>query len=315
MPFLPPVLLATLEILPMKSTLLLALAVCSVIFSAVWAVEVYRNRKASWPSVRDCVIGLVMLFFDTLGIGCFAPTTAVYKLWNIVPDEDIPGTLNIGITLPAVAEGLIFMSIVDVDIKTLVLMIIAASLGAWLGAGVVAGWPRRKIQIGLGLTLLVTGGFMLMTIFHLLPIGGNLLGLQGYKLAIGIAANLVLGALMTLGIGFFAPCMVVVYLLGMSPMAAFPIMMGSVAFLGTVGSIRFIRKERYCWKPAIGMTIGGIPGVLLAAYLVRSLPLGPLRWLVFVVIIYTAAMMLRSAIKERSLPVAGSAPGELEAEA
>ena len=298
----------------MKSILFLALCVCSVIFCAVWAMEVIRSRKASLPTVRDCVIGLVMLFFDTLGIGCFAPTTAVYKLWNIVPDEDIPGTLNIGITLPAVAEGLIFMSIVDVDIKTLVLMMIAASLGAWLGAGVVAGWPRRKIQIGLGATLLVTGAFMLLTIFHLLPLGGNQLGLHGYKLAIGIVANLVLGALMTLGIGFFAPCMVVVYLLGMSPIAAFPIMMGSVAYLGTIGSIRFIRKQRYCWKPAIGMTIGGVPGVLLAAYLVRSMPLGPLRWLVFVVIIYTAVMMLRSAMKERSQQLAHPASGELEAQ-
>jgi uncharacterized membrane protein YfcA len=299
----------------MKSILFLALAVCSVIFCVVWAMEVVRSRKASLPTVRDCVIGLVMLFFDTLGIGCFAPTTAVYKFWNIVPDEDIPGTLNIGITLPAVAEGFIFMSIVDVDIKTLVLMMTAASLGAWLGAGVVAGWPRRKIQIGLGVTLLVTAAFMLMTIFHLLPLGGNQLGLHGYKLAIGIVANLILGALMTLGIGFFAPCMVVVYLLGMSPIAAFPIMMGSVAYLGTIGSIRFIRKQRYCWKPAIGMTIGGVPGVLLAAYLVRSMPLGPLRWLVFVVIIYTAGMMLRSAIKERSRQLAQPAPGELEAQA
>jgi uncharacterized membrane protein YfcA len=156
---------------------------------------------------------------------------------------------------------------------------------------------------------------MLMTIFHLLPLGGNQLGLHGYKLAIGIGANLILGALMTLGIGFFAPCMVVVYLLGMSPIAAFPIMMGSVAYLGAIGSIRFIRKQRYCWKPAIGMTIGGVPGVLLAAYLVRSMPLGPLRWLVFVVIIYTAVVMLRSAIKERSRQLAQPAPGELEAQA
>lgn len=308
--------LAEVESAPMKTLLFVALALCSLVFTAVWVVQVRRSGKAPLPSLRDCGIGLFTLFLDTLGIGAFATTTAFFKLWHLVPDEEIPGTLNIGITLPAVAEGLIYMSIVDVDVKTLALMIVAATAGAWFGAGVVSRWPRRKIQIGLGSTLLLTGGFMLVSIFHLLPAGGDLLGLQGPRLLIAIGANLLLGALMTLGIGFFAPCMMVVYLLGMSPKAAFPIMMGSVAFLGTIGSIRFIQQRRYRWKSAIGMTVGGIPGVLLAAYLVRSLPLGLLRWLVLVVIVYTAIMMLRSAFKERLRITPGAAPHEsLKAEA
>jgi uncharacterized membrane protein YfcA len=299
----------------MKQILFLALSICSVVFIAIWIAEVRKDRVASWPSLRDCCIGLLTLFLDTLGIGAFATTTAFFKLWHLVADEDIPGTLNIGITLPAVAEGFIYMSIVDVDIKTLVLMIVASAVGAWFGAGIVSRWPRRKIQVGMGLTLLVTAGFVLMTQFHLLPVGGELLGLQGFRLVIAVAANMLLGALMTLGIGFFAPCMMVIYLLGMSPRAAFPIMMGSCAFLGTVGSIRFIKQRRYRWKSAIGMTIGGIPGVLLAAYLVRSLPLRPLRWLVFVVMIYTAVMMLRSAMRERSQKQLEVTPTALEAQA
>jgi uncharacterized membrane protein YfcA len=297
--------------------LFVALGICSLVFIAVWVAEVRKNHKASLPGIRDCAIGLVTLFLDTLGIGAFATTTAFFKLWRLVPDEDIPGTLNIGITLPAVAEAAIYMSVVDVDVKTLTLMIVAASVGAWFGAGVVARWPRRKIQIGMGTTLLVTAGFMLMTMFHVLPVGGEDFGLVGVRLWIAVAANLLLGALMTLGIGFFAPCMMVVYLLGMSPKAAFPIMMGSVAFLGTVGSIRFIQEQRYRWKSAIGMTIGGIPGVLLAAYLVRSLPLAPLRWLVFSVMIYTAIMMLRSAHREQQsrkrVDVASAEGFEIEA--
>lgn len=284
----------------MKLLLFLALGICSLVFIAVWAMEVRKDRIGSWPSLRDCLIGMFTLFLDTLGIGAFATTTAFFKLWHLVEDQDIPGTLNIGITLPAVAEGFIYMSIVEVDVKTLVLMVIAAAAGAWFGAGIVSRWPRRKIQIGMGTTLLVTAGFVLATQFKLLPVGGELLGLTGARLVVAVAANMLLGALMTLGIGFFAPCMMVIYLLGMSPRAAFPIMMGSCAFLGTVGSIRFIKQRRYRFKSAMGMTLGGIPGVLLAAYVVRSLPLRPLRWLVFVVMIYTAVMMLRSAVKERT---------------
>ena len=283
-----------------KQLLFLALGLCTLLFVGVWIAQLRRSHSLSWPSPRDCVVGLITLFLDTLGIGAFATTTAFFKLWHLVEDEDIPGTLNIGITLPSVAEGLIYMSVVEVEIKTLTLMIVAATVGAWFGAGIVSRWPRRKIQVGMGITLLITACFLLMTLFHLLPAGGELLGLQGWRLAAAFAANLLLGALMTLGIGFFAPCMMVVYLLGMSPRAAFPIMMGSCAFLGTVGSIRFIQQKRYRWKSAIGMTLGGIPGVLLAAYLVRSLPLGPLRWLVFVVMVYTALRMLSSAMNERN---------------
>ena len=290
----------------MLRILFIALGLSALIFTAYWIAEVRRDHNAEWPSLRDCFIGLFTLFFDTLGIGAFATTTAFFKLWHLVPDEDIPGTLNIGITLPGVLEGFIYMSIVDVDIKTLTLMIAAAAAGAWFGAGVVSRWPRQKIQIGMGTTLLVTAGFLLMSQLHLLPVGGDLLALTGWKLVVAVLANLLLGALMTLGIGFFAPCMMVIYLLGMSPRAAFPIMMGSVAFLCAVGSIRFIQTQRYRWKSAIGMTLGGIPGVLLAAYLVKELPLFWLRWMVFAVMIYTSLMMLRSALRERRRPLAES---------
>ncbi len=284
----------------MKTILFVALGLCSVVFTWIWIAEIRRSKRPAMPSLVDSTIGMVMLFFDTLGIGAFATTTAAFKLFKLVRDEDIPGTLNIGIALPSVAEGLIYMSVVDVDIKTLTLMIVAAAAGSWFGAGLVSRWPRRTIQIGMGTTLLVTAGFLLATQLGLLPAGGDLLGLTGFKLVIAVVANALLGALMTLGIGFFAPCMTVIYLLGMSPRVAFPIMMGSCAFLGTVGSIRFIQERRYRLPSAMGITLGGIPGVLLAAYMVKELPLRQLRWLVFVVMLYTAFMMLRSAVRERN---------------
>jgi uncharacterized membrane protein YfcA len=86
-----------------------------------------------------------------------------------------------------------------------------------------------------------------------------------------------------------------VYLLGMSPQAAFPIMMGSCAFLMPVGAVRFIREGRYRARAAIGLAVGGIPGVFLAAYVFKSLPIAWLKWLVVVVVLYTAILMLFSA--------------------
>jgi uncharacterized membrane protein YfcA len=282
----------------MKSALLASLAVITSAFIVLWTVAVL---KAGWPP-RPTLLGLLTgfgtNFLDTLGIGSFATTTSIFKLKKIVPDELIPGTLNVGHALPSIAEAFIFIAIVDVDAATLVLMIAASVLGAWLGAGIVSQWPRRKVQVGLGLALLCAASLMFMTQLQLFPAGGERLALTGMRLIIAILANCLLGALMTLGIGLYAPCMILVSLLGMNPKVAFPIMMGSCAFLMPAGSLRFIREGRYQLQAALALTLGGIPGVLLAAFLVRSLPLTAIRWLVIIVVVYTAVMLLRSAVVE-----------------
>jgi uncharacterized membrane protein YfcA len=284
----------------MKTALFMVLGMFTAGFVLIWIREALRApEKLQKPGVVDYLIGLCINFLDTLGIGSFATMSACFKLFGLVRDEQIPGTLNVSATIPGIMEAFIYVAVVDVDVTTLVAMIAGAVAGAWLGAGVVSRWPRRKIQIGMGLALSITAAFGVATLLHLLPGGGDLLGLTGAKLLVAVAANMVLGALMTLGIGFFAPCMMVIFLLGMNPKAAFPIMMGSVAFLGPVASVPFLRRGAYNFRASLGLTLGGIPGVLLAAFLVRSLPLTAVRWLVTVVVVYTALMMLRSAVIER----------------
>jgi uncharacterized membrane protein YfcA len=280
----------------LKTALFAVFGLFTAAFLVFWiAAERGAGRKRQMPGPIDHAIGLVTQFLDTLGIGSFATMTAAFKFWQTVPDEHFPGTLNVGVTIPGMLEAFIYVAVVDVDVKTLVLMIAASVVGAWLGAGVVSCWPRRRIQIGMGIALLVTAAFGLMAQLHLVPGGGMLLGLGGTRLAIAVAANAVFGALMTLGIGLFAPCMMVTHWLGMSPKAVFPIMMGSTGLLGPVASVPFIRRGSYSLRAALGITLAGIPGVLAAAFIVRSIPLGALRWLVIGVVVYTAVMMLRSA--------------------
>ena len=247
------------------------------------------------------MIGFVTNFLDTLGIGSFATTTSLFRLLRAVRDELIPGTLNVGHAPPTVVQAFIYIAIVTVAMPTLVAMIGAAVAGAWLGAGVVSRWNRARIQLGMGSALLAAAGVMLMTQLGALPLGGEAVGLSGARLAIAVGVNFVLGALMTLGIGLYAPCMILVSLLGMDPKVAFPIMMGSCAFLMPVGSMRFIGEGRYALPAAVGLAVGGVPAVLLAAYVVRALPLGAVRWLVIVVVVYTAAALLRTARRERRL--------------
>ncbi len=287
--------------LTIKTVLFLTLSVFTVFFLFTWwsVLKQKRQTESATPTVLQSVIGFVTNFFDTLGIGSFAPTTSVYKLKKIVADELIPGTLNVGHTLPVIAQAFIYIAIVTVDPVTLLLMIAASIAGAWLGAGIVADLPRRKVQIGMGLALAAAAALMLMSLLKWLPAGGDALALSGVKLGIGLAGNFVLGALMTLGIGMYAPCMILVSLLGMSPTTSFPIMMGSCAFLMPVAGARFVRKSSYSLKAALGLAIGGVPAVLIAAYIVKSLPLDYVRWLVVIVVVYTAIAMLRSAMAEK----------------
>jgi uncharacterized membrane protein YfcA len=248
--------------------------------------------------MASLLIGALTNFFDTLGVGSFAPTTALFRAFRLVPDRLIPGTLNVGHALPSVAQALVFIAIVEVEPRTLVLMIAAAVAGAWLGAGAVAGWSRRTVQIGMGCALLAAAALLLRQLLLGAPAGAGGVGLGGATLAVAVAGNLVLGALMTIGVGLYAPCMILVTLLGMNATAAFPIMMGSCAFLMPFAGLRFVRAAAYAPPAALGLTLGGIPAVLVAAFLVRSLPLDVVRWLVLGVAVYTAVAMLRAAVVE-----------------
>jgi uncharacterized membrane protein YfcA len=288
-----------------RAVLLAAIALVALAYIGRWwwlerarSTDPARPRR---PRLSDLIVGFVTNFFDTLGIGCFAPTTAYFKLRARMPDDEIPGTLNTGHALPAMAEALIFIAVVSVDLTTLVSMIVAAVLGAWLGVGIVSGLSRRAIQIGMGGALMCAALLFLIKNLDWVPGSGDALALHGPTLIFAVGVNFLLGALMMLGVGLFAPCLILVSLLGMSPLAAFPIMMGSCALLMPVGGARFVKSGRYNVSAAVGLAIGGIPGVLVAAYIVRSLPMVWLRWLVLIVVLYAAVQMLRSARRLRSI--------------
>jgi uncharacterized membrane protein YfcA len=249
------------------------------------------------PTVNGVWIGALTNFFDTLGIGSFAPTTALFRIFREVPDERIPGTMNVGHTPPTILQAFFFIALVQVEPLTIGWLIAASVVGAWIGAGVVASWPRRTIQIGMGVALIIAATVFVANNLGFSTVGGTATGLGGGMLLLAIAGNFVLGALMTLGIGMYAPCMILVGLLGMNALVAFPIMMGSCAFLMPVASARFIDKHAYAYRPSLGLAIGGLPGVLIAAYIVTSLDIYYVRWLVVGVVLIAATMMLRSAAR------------------
>ncbi len=287
----------------MIAILFVALAILTLSYIAIWVVEARRltdTPDRGRPDPERIAVGFFANFFDALGIGSFATTTTYYRFRKLVRDELIPGTLNVGHCLPTITQAFIGIAVIAVDPLTLILMIVAAVAGSWFGADVVARMPRRAIQIGMGIALLVAAGFMFAKVTALMPSSDTgTLDLTGTRLILGLAGSFFLGAIMPLGIGYYAPCMVLVAMLGMNPRAAFPIMMGACAFLMPVASAQFVRKKKYSLRAAVGLAMGGVFGSALALLVVKSLDLYYVMWLVTFVIIYTGVSLLRTAAREK----------------
>lgn len=279
----------------------IAILIAMVIFIILQLKDYVKNREP--VTKKDIAIyqgvGFVVNFFDTLGIGSFAPTLALYHLTHTVEDRKIPGTLNVGVSFVVFLEGELFLGEVDVDPVTLVASLVAAAIGALVGALINEKINLKTIQKIMGVGLALATVLLLASKFNLVPMGGELMGLTGIKLVIICIATFVLGLLLPLGVGHYAPIMVVIYMLGMAPIAAFPIMCTMGGLCTFVGGLRFLKNGLFNRQAALGQTIAGSMGVLIAFFLVKSLPLNILQWLVIIVVGYSSINMFYQGVKAK----------------
>ncbi len=260
--------------------------------------EDFKGRKF----ITLLIIGFVTNFFDTLGIGSFATTQASFKFTKSSPDEIMPGTLNVGDCIPVIFEFVLFLGLIEIDSVTLVGMIAAAIVGAVVGAKLVSGWPIKTVRIALGTALLFMALSMACRLMEIGPFGtvGTATGLYGLKLFVAIVVNFFLGALMTIGAGLYTPCIALCSALGLNVKTAFPVMFGSCSFLMPSCGLEFIKNGRYDRVGAACLTGGGVFGVALAFFIVKSLPLTILTWLIIVVMVITAILFYKDAFKKEA---------------
>ena len=279
------------------------LGILTFIFSTYLFKDLANNKyrfENQTSFLITSIIGFITNFFDTLGIGSFAPLTALLRGFKQIEDKLIPGTLNVSVTIPVMIEAFVFITIIKVEKITLFLMIVAAIIGSAIGAGILSKLSEKLIQRLVGIALIITA-FLLLSgqMGWIKELGvGKAIGLTGIKLIIAVLVNIALGTFQAAGIGMYAPSMALVYLLGMSPEVAFPLMMASSAFALPSASIRYIKDQAYNRKAAITITLSGSIGVLIAAFIVKTLDVYLLTWLVIVVIIYTGITLIKSGFKE-----------------
>ncbi len=253
--------------------------------------------------IPTAITGFVANFLDTLGIGSFAPSSAAFKLTRSVDDVLVPGTLNVGDTVPVCVEAFLFFGFVEMDVITLVLMLVASVAGSILMASIVSKFDRKKVRYTLFIGLFILATVILMKVLGVGPFGtvGTELGLSGIKLVIAVVGNFIFGALMSIGVGLYAPCMAMVLALGMDASCAFPAMMGSCAYLMAFGNgPKFIKEGRYDMVASWTQAIFGALGVYVAYAFVKSLPLDVLTKIIVAIVYLTAFLYLRDAIKKGS---------------
>ena len=279
------------------------LGILTFIFSTYLFKDLANNKyrfENQTSFLITSIIGFITNFFDTLGIGSFAPLTALLRGFKQIEDKLIPGTLNVSVTIPVMIEAFVFITIIKVEKITLFLMIVAAIIGSAIGAGILSKLSEKLIQRLVGIALIITA-FLLLSgqMGWIKELGvGKAIGLTGTKLIIAVLVNIALGTFQAAGIGMYAPSMALIYLLGMSPEVAFPLMMASSAFALPSASIRYIKDQAYNRKAAITITLSGSIGVLIAAFIVKTLDVYLLTWLVIIVIIYTGITLIKSGFKE-----------------
>lgn len=285
------------------------LAILLVYFLFFYVRDLYAHRHdlgyGSW--IINLIIGFVVDFFDVFGIGSFATSTMLLNVTKqLKHDRLLPGTLNVAFTVPVMLEAYIFIKNIEVEPLTLFSLIFAAIIGAAVGGRLVPKLPEQKVQLYLGIALFVTAILMVgkqVGFVDFLGSGNTAVGLDGAKLIIAIVLNFVFGALMTLGCGLYAPCMVMVFMLGMNPIVAFPVMMGSAAALMPVAGKEFIAAGDYSRKVSLCFTVTGVIAVLLATNLVVNMDLKLLTWIIIAVVIYTSFTYVRKGLRKRVVAV------------
>ncbi|HEY5710919.1 MAG TPA: sulfite exporter TauE/SafE family protein [Allosphingosinicella sp.] len=278
---------------------LLVTLVLVAIAQAFLLVRTAIARRAWKPRGEAVAVGAATNFFDTLGIGSFAPTLAWLKLRTDVPDRFIPCTMIVSHTLPTLVQATIFLALLGVHVDPVLLVGSGFGLlmGGLMGVPLVARTRIWVVRAVVGVALLAAAGLYALTNLDLMPGGGTAAALPPLLTGAVVVASFVMGVLLNFGVGNYAPTLIMLSLMGLDPRLAFPIMaLGASFTIAGVGA-RHITAGTVDLRTAISFAIGGIPAVLVAAFIVRSMPVEMLRWLVILVVVYAGAVILRQAWK------------------
>ncbi|MBJ8325633.1 hypothetical protein [Streptococcus pacificus] len=282
-----------------KWIILFLIIIVNAYYVVLLVRDLLKNRKKIMteeaPTGILPISSALIFFGSTFGVSDFATSTALYSKLNWTSIKKLPGTLNTQCTIPLAIMALAYIQSIEVGLITLATCIISQVVGSYFGAKYATKLPAAKIKYYIGIGMIIAAMIILGGRFGILPSGGTATSLLGIRLFIAAIALFIFGALNNIGIGSYALTMITVYLLGLNPAVSFPIMMGAATFSVPIGSIQFVKSGQYSRKITLFTSTFGVFGVLVAVFIVKSLNLDLIQWLVAAILIYTSYGMLKKS--------------------
>lgn len=293
--------------------ILILVALVNGVFAFVFIRDLINHKgetmKENGNPIVMAISEFIIFLLSTFGVSDFAIGASLYPRMKWVDEKKLPGTLNTACVIPVAVMALAYISSIQVGIATLIIAVVAQVIGAYVSPRYVVKLPVNIIKRFISVGLLVAAAMILAGKFNLMPSGGDAVSLTGFKLVLLGVLSLIYGALNNIGIGSYALTMATVYALGLNPGVAFPIMMGACTFSVPVGSMQFIKFDSYSRKITLFASTAGVIGVLVAAFVVKSMDVSALQWLVAAVILYSAVTMIMSTLKETKIETESAAKG------
>ena len=284
--------MSTLNIIKILATILCVAVIIWFLFSP------QKEKLSIFAQIKISFIGLIANFFDTLGIGSFALIIAMRGMLKVMPDDiRLIGTMNIHAVFIAVVQTLIFLNVFQVDTTNLIISIVMISLGSIL-SGIIAIRIKHTLVHKIMLAaFIVTGILLLFSQLNILPISSNSTVITGYMLIPFAIFMFIAGMLPGFGIGYYSLIKSSIFLFGVSPIVAFPLMAAASAFQQPITSAIFISNKKFYFKSALLLGISGSVGVLLAAPLISKIDPRTLKWWLLFVVVYNIITFARSSKK------------------
>lgn len=259
------------------------------------------------PAVRLSVLdygklivsGIVAFIADTIGVGSFAVNVAMSKLFNTFRDDELPAVNNGAQVIPGTIESLFFMQWISVDLTTLLTLVTGTCIGGILGGAIVSRLSKQAIRLAMMGCFLLIMSLLFCHQLHLLRMDGDVVALHAWRLVLGFFAMILCGALTSVGIGLFAMIQGVLFLLGVSPLVAFPIMMTAGAMQQPLTTLVFLQQRKIPLKKTLILSLAGCVGVGITLPLFSHLTISWLHSLLLVILLYNFIAIGRTYLQTR----------------
>ncbi|NBX84934.1 MAG: sulfite exporter TauE/SafE family protein [Gammaproteobacteria bacterium] len=257
------------------------------------------NVLSTPQKIKLMASGFLAFVADCIGVGSFAVNIALAKFLNTFSDEELPPMVNGAQIVPGALEAIFFMQLINVDMTTLIVLVLGTCIGGILGGHVVSKLSKQAIRF----SMMICFSFIICLIIskqlNLMPVGGNLTALTSWKLLIGFFAMLVCGALTSVGIGLFAMVQGVLFLLNVSPAVAFPIMTTAGAMQQPLTTLVFLKQKKIPLKRTFFVSLGGCLGVLAILPIFKWFTTTWLHNLLITILFYNLISIGKAFIQQR----------------